>query len=179
MKNIFRTAIIAIALTTVGFTANAQQKGDMAAGANLVFGTGDNLSNFGVRAKFQYNILDPLRLEGSFTYFLPKEYGFGTTKLNMLDFSANAHWLFPVADRITVYPLAGLGVMGTKAKVDLDLGELGNYGGSASDTDFGVNIGGGVDFKIANATLLNVEAKYKIGGNWSRLLLSAGVAFQF
>lgn len=162
------------------FTANAQEKGDMAAGANVVFGSGDGLSNFGIGAKFQYNVTNPLRLEGSFTYFMPKEYGLGTTKLNMWDFSANAQWLFAVADKIKVYPLAGLGVLGTKAKVDLDMGELGDYGNhSASATEFGLNIGGGADFRIADATLLNIEAKYKIGSNWSRLMLSAGVAFRF
>jgi outer membrane protein X len=179
MKNIFKTAIVVIALTMVALSANAQQKGDMAAGANIVLGTGDDLTNFGIGAKFQYNVLDPLRLEGSFTYFLPKEYGLGTTKLNMWDISVNAHWIFPVAEKINLYPLAGLGIFGTKAKVDIDLGGLGKYGGSASDTDFGLNIGGGVDFKISQTVLLNVEAKYRISGEWSRLIASAGVAFMF
>jgi outer membrane protein X len=179
MKNIFKTAIVVIALTAIGFTANAQQKGDMAAGANIVLGTGDGLTNFGIGAKFQYNVIDPLRLEGSFTYFLPKEYGLGTAKLNMWDVSINAQWLFSVADKISLYPLAGLGILGTKAKVDLDMGEYGNYGASASATNFGLNIGGGVDFRVTESLLLNLEAKYRIGGDWSRFIASAGVAFQF
>jgi outer membrane protein X len=179
MKKLF-TAITVMALAALVATpAFAQQKGDKAAGANIVLGSGNGLSNFGLGAKFQYNVSDPIRLEGAFTYFMPKEYGFGTAKLSMWDFSVNGHWLFPASDKINVYPLAGLGVLGTKAKVDLDLGGFGNVGGSASTTEFGLNIGGGADFNIANATLLNVEAKYKIGGTWSRLLLSAGVAFQF
>jgi outer membrane protein X len=182
MKNIFKTAIVVIALALTVGTVNAQSKGDMAAGANVVLGTGDGLSNFGIGAKFQYNILDPLRLEGSFTYFMPKDYGYSLlaeAKLNMWDISVNAHWLFPVADKITVYPLAGLGIVGTSYKASVDMGEWGSYGGSASDSDFGLNLGGGVDFKISQAVALNVEAKYKIGGSWSRLIVSAGVAFQF
>jgi outer membrane protein X len=179
MKNIFKMAIVVIALTLTVVTANAQQKGDMAAGANFVLGTGDDVTNFGIGAKFQYNVLDPLRLEGSFSYFLPKEYAAGMMKLNMWDISVNAHWLFSIGDKFSLYPLAGLGIFGTKAKVEMDLGELGNYDTSASDTSFGANIGGGVDFRVTESLILNLEAKYRIGGDWSRLLASAGVAFLF
>jgi outer membrane protein X len=106
MKSIFRkVAVMAIAVFTMSVAANAQEKGDMAVGGNLVLGSGDSFTNYGIGAKFQYNVTNPLRLEGSFTYFLKKDY------LTMWDLSANAHWLFPVADKITVYPLAGLGIL--------------------------------------------------------------------
>jgi hypothetical protein len=65
-----------------------------------------------------------------FTYFLKKD------NLTMWDLSANAHWLFPIADKVTVYPLAGLGI--------LNYGS--SYGGySASSADIAFNLGGGVD----------------------------------
>ena len=175
MKNILfkKMAILAIAAVTMSVAVNAQTKGDMAAGGNLVIGMGDEFTNVGIGAKFQYNILDPLRLEGSFTFFLPKsEYG---VKQSMWDLSVNAHYLFPVADQITVYPLAGLGILGVKAKADL--GDFGTI--SASDSFFGFNIGGGVDFKLSETIILNAEMKYKIGDVWNRFLISAGVAFKF
>jgi outer membrane protein X len=176
MKKVFKkVAIVAIALVTMSVAANAQEKGDMAAGGNLVIGSGDSFTNIGIGAKFQYNVMDPLRLEGSFTYFLKKDY------LSMWDLSVNAHWLFPVADQITVYPLAGLGILGTSASVPtIDLGEWGSFGGgSASSSDIAFNLGGGIDYKLTDKLILNAELKYKICDTWDRLLISAGVAYKF
>jgi outer membrane protein X len=182
MKKVFRkVAIAAIAVLTMNVAAQAQEKGDMAAGANLVLGSGNSFTNFGIGAKFQYNILNPLRMEASFTYFLPKQVvaGFSEWKRSMWDFSVNAHYLFPVANKITLYPLAGLGFLGTKVSYESDLGELGNYSSSTSVSEFGFNLGGGIDLKLTEALILNAELKYKISGIWSRLLVSVGLAYKF
>ena len=164
MKSVFKKmAIVVIAVVTINVAAHAQEKGDMAVGGNLVFGSGDSYSNVGIGAKFQYNVTNPIRLEGSFTYFLEKDY------MSMWDLSVNGHYLIPVADQITVYPLAGLSMMGWK--VDYGLGNV-------SNSEFGVNLGGGCDFKLTDKLILNAELKYKIGGDWNRLLLSVGVAYK-
>jgi outer membrane protein X len=163
MKHFLQKAAIAAIAVTMSMAAVAQQKGDKAAGGNLVFGSGNSYSNIGIGAKFQYSVTDPIRLEGSFTYFLEKDY------VSMWDLSVNGHYLFPVADKVTVYPLAGLGILGTK--VDFGFG-------SSSDSNLGVNLGGGADFKLSDRVILNAELKYKTGDVWDRLLLSAGVAFK-
>jgi len=168
MKNIFKKVAIAAIALTVSVAAHAQSKGDMAVGGNLVLGTGNSYSNIGIGAKFQYNVTDPIRLEGSFTYFLKKDY------VTQWDFSVNGHYLFPVTDLITVYPLAGLGLYGTKWSIDWGLGNT-----SHSTSDICVNLGGGADYKLSDKLVLNAELKYKIVNNWSRLMLSAGVAFRF
>lgn len=164
-------AVIVIAVVTMSMTANAQEKGDMAVGANVVFSSGDSYSNIGISAKFQYNILNPIRLEGSFTYFLKKNY------ISMWDASVNAHYLFPLTDKITLYPLAGVGILGSKVNFSEETAM--RDGVSASSSEFGANIGGGIDFKLTDKFILNGEAKYKIGSTWNRLLLSAGVAYRF
>jgi outer membrane protein X len=168
MKKMFlkKAAIAAIAMFTISLTAVSQEKGDMAAGGNLVLGTGNSHTNIGIGAKFQYNVLTPLRLEGSFTYFLKKDY------VSMWDLSVNGHWLFPVGDNITVYPLAGLGLLGSS----VDLGWSG-LGSSTSDVAF--NLGGGVDLNLTDALFLNAELKYKISDYWDRLMLSVGVGYRF
>lgn len=165
--------IVAILCMTV--TVQAQNKGDMAAGVHFAFGTGDGFTNMGMGAKFQYNVIDKLRLEPSFTYFLKKD------NLSMWDISANVHYQFVLSDVVNLYPLAGLSVMGVKVSVpSVDLGEYGSYeGGSASDTEFGFNIGGGADFKVSDKITVNAELKYKIGGNWNRFIIGAGVAYRF
>jgi len=160
MKTVFfkRLAIAIIAVVAMSMAANAQQKGDMAVGGNLVFGSGSSYSNVGIGPKFQYNITDPIRLEGSYTYFLKK------SGWSMWDISVNAHYLFPVTDEITVYPLAGIGVIGANA---------------GNDNEFGLNLGGGIDYKLTGNLFLNGELKYRIGDDWNRLLISAGIAYRF
>ncbi|MDR0395440.1 MAG: porin family protein [Tannerella sp.] len=172
MKNVFlkRVAVTMIAVLTMSVAAQAQEKGDMAVGANLVLGSGDSFTNYGVGAKFQYNVLNPLRLEGSFTYFLKKDY---TT---MWDLSVNGHWLFPIADKITVYPLAGVGIL--NYGYDFDLGGWG-VKASGSTSDFAFNLGGGIDLKLTDQLIFNAEVKYKISDVWDRLLVSAGIAYKF
>ncbi|MDR1372753.1 MAG: porin family protein [Dysgonamonadaceae bacterium] len=171
MKTIFRkTAIIAIALVTMSAATSAQGKGDMAAGGNLVLGTGDSFTNFGIGGKFQYNVTHPVRLEGSFTCFMKKDY------ITMWDLSVNGHWLFPVHNRMTVYPLTGLGILNHGYDNSVNLGGPGSRG---SKSDFAFNLGGGVDCRMTDNLVFNAELKYKISDVWSRFLISAGLAYRF
>lgn len=153
--------------------ASAQEKGDMAAGIQVAYGTGDGFSNLGIGARFQWNVINKLRLEPSFNYFLKKD------NIGMWDINANVHYQFPLGKIVSLYPLAGLSVMGVKVSIpEVDLGEYGSYGGSASDTKFGFNIGAGADFNLSKRLLLNTEIKYRIG-NWNRFIASIGVGYKF
>ena len=176
MKNFFKTAIAVIAIATISFSANAQEKGDMAAGAKFVYGSVDGYGITGFGAKFQYNVMDPLRLDASFTYFLPKKVGLSglaETKTSWWDASVNAHWLFRLGQKVNVYPLAGLGILGVSSKAEV-LGISANN----SASNFGFNIGGGIDFFLSESMFLNAEAKYMMAeGNM--LMLSAGIGFAF
>ena len=173
MKKIMKMFAISMMVAIMSVVAvNAQSKGDMAVGGNLAIGMGDDITNFGIGGKFQYNVIDPLRLEGSLTFFLPKSYGYGDNyKLSMWNFDMNAHYLFPVANQVTIYPLGGLGVQGWKSKIK------GN--GSHSDTDLVINFGGGVDIKLTNQLVLNGELKYRVGSDFDRFIISAGIAYKF
>jgi len=182
MNIFFKMAITAIAAVTISVAAQAQQKGDMAAGGHLAIGMGDEITNVGVGGKFQYNVTDPIRLEGSLTFFLPKKYGISgiaETKVSFWDLSVNGHYLFAVSDPITVYPLAGLGIQGWKSKTDVS-GYGGGYGGGTfTGSDVCFNIGGGIDFKLSDQLFVNGELKYKISGDWNRFIISAGVTYKF
>jgi outer membrane protein X len=55
----------------------------------------------------------------------------------------------------------------------------GAYEASASTTNFGFNLGGGIDFALSEKLVLNGQLKYMLASDWSRLILSAGVAYKF
>lgn len=154
-------------MTIVAVTANAQQKGDMSVGVKMAYLTDSGYDPFGVGVKFQYNALDQLRLEPSFTYFMPRKIvGVNT---NAMEFSANAHWLFMAGERVNIYPLAGIGIVIARA----------SYAGeSGSNTQAAFNFGGGADFFVSQKTFVNVEAKFMIGKGTS-FIPSAGVGFMF
>ena len=167
-----KVAIVAIAVVTMSLAVNAQEQGDMAVGANLVLGYNSDFTDFGVGGKFLYNVSDAIRLEGAVTFFLPKDY-FGV-KLSFWDLSVNGHYLLPVSDKFTLYPLVGLGIQGWKLKVS-------ESGISVSDTgsDLCFNLGGGFDYKLTDQLFLNCELKYRIVEDWNRLVISAGITYKF
>jgi len=175
MKTVFlrRMAIIGIAVLAMSVSTAAQKKGDMDAGANLLFGTTSGYSNVGLGAKFRYNVTNPIRLAGEFDYFLKKNY------INFWDFSVYGNYLFPVAPKFVVYPSVGLGVVGSTVHVpDIDLFGEKVGGGSVSGSDFAISLGGGADYELSPNLTLNGELRYKtLSGGWFNILV--GVAYRF
>jgi len=146
----------------------SHQQGDMAVGGNLILGAGQSYSHFGIGAKFLYNVTAPIRLAGEFDYF-PKQ-----NLMSWWDLSVYGHYLFPVADKIALYPSVGLGMVGVS--VNLNLGPYGNY--SESTSDFAFSLGGGGDYELSSKLMLNLEVRCKII-NSTRINIAAGVAYKF
>lgn len=170
MKRFFIIALVAF----IGMSVQAQSvKGDMAAGVNVAYGTKDGFSNFGIGAKFQYNLSDAIRIEPSATYFFKKDY----TK--MWDANVNIHYLFNVAEKFTVYPLAGVSLVGVKAEVDHDFGVMDFGEVSASETKFGANLGGGAQYWLTESFALNFEVKYQLVSDFDRPVFSLGGVVKF
>ena len=170
MKRFFIIALVVF----IGMSVQAQNvKGDMAAGVNVAYGTKDGFSNFGIGAKFQYNLSDAIRIEPSATYFFKKDY----TK--MWDANVNIHYLFNVAEKFTVYPLAGVSLVGVKAEVDLDFGVMDFGEVSASETKFGANLGGGAQYWLTESFALNFEVKYQLVSDFDRPVFSLGGVVKF
>lgn len=169
--DLFRRIMFITVVVLAASTANAQEKGDMGVGVNLAYGTKSGYSNLGIGAKFQYNIIGKIRIEPSATYFLKKDY------VSMWDINANVHYLFGINEKIRIYPLAGLAVLG----VSYDWGDLGDWGVKASNssTNFGINLGAGGEYLITEKIALNLELKYQIVSDWNRLIFLLGVAYKF
>ena len=136
------------------------QKGIQAAGVHLSYGT--EIESFGIGVKYQYNITDNIRLEPSMNYF------FENNGVDMFDLNANAHYLFPMASNIRVYPLAGLTFSSWDAGKGID-----------NVTRLGVNLGGGAEFDIADNLMLNFELKYQFVSDLDQAVFIVGIAYMF
>ena len=144
------------------------QAGDKALGAQLVFGSETNSIGFGVKG--QYYFTDHIRGEGSFDYFLKNK------GISMWDINANVHYLFDVANKVKVYPLAGLGYTNWSYKYEYP----GHSVIEGSDGRLAINLGGGAEYELTKDLSVNAELKYQIvSNNYSQLVLGVGVAYKF
>ena len=141
------------------------QKGIQAAGVNLSYGT--EIESFGIGLKYQYNITDNIRLEPSMNYF------FESNDIDQFDINANAHYLFPMASNVRVYPLAGL----TFARWSFPQLIGGKFSNDA--TRLGINIGGGAEMDITDKLMLNFELKYQFVSDLNQAMFNVGIAYMF
>lgn len=142
------------------------QKGESAIGFNLNYGDDTNL---GLGIKYRYSFTDNWRIEPAFNYYFKHDY------LSMWDLGANVHYLFPVAPQVSLYPLGGVSYSCATAH----LASWGEGWHNVHDGNIGINLGGGVDFKVAPTVKLNLELKYQIVDSRNQLILSAGASFAF
>ncbi|WP_297328842.1 porin family protein [uncultured Bacteroides sp.] len=148
------------------FATSYAQKGESALGLNLNYG---NDTKIGMGVKYRYGLTDQLRLEPAFNYYFKHDY------VSMWDLGANLHYLFPVAKQISVYPLAGIGYAQAKGYVS----DIVDGADDVTEGKIAINLGAGVDFKVASNTVIDLELKYQIIDSYNQLVLSAGVAFTF
>ncbi len=167
--------VISLFYTTTIF---AQQKGEMAVGLNLNYGTNSTLSNFGLGVKFQWNVINNLRLEPSFNYYFGKD--LIVARYNMWDANINVHYLFLLGKkkRFMIYPLAGIGLFGTSVKYKGEYAEF-IEGKSVSESDFAFNVGGGAEYLLTEKFSVGAEIKYQIVSGWNRPVFTLGAAYRF
>ena len=176
-------SLLIMALFFISTSVFAQQKGEMSVGLNLNYGTNSTLSNFGLGAKFQWTIINNLRLEPSFNYYFGKNFDF--VKYNMWDAGINAHYLFSVGSekRFVLYPLAGIGLLGMSVDYKGEFEKIYDqevYGkGSYSSSEFAFNIGGGAEYLLTDKISIGAEIKYQIVSGWNRPVFTLGATYKF
>jgi outer membrane protein X len=196
MKKVLMVA--AMMLLSAG--AFAQEVGKMAAGVQASYGMHKDYKNFGIGAKFQYNITDRFRGEASGNYFFKKDY------VSMWDINANVHYVFPLTAKLNAYPLVGLTVMGAKfnasdiyddllaqtaaalgmtvaqyreycAQYGIDLPSGSDF--EENETKLGFNAGVGIEYLFSDTLKGFFEFKYQFVKDLDRPVISAGVAYIF
>ncbi|PZD77103.1 outer membrane protein [Mesonia sp. K7] len=155
-------------LISFGIAFSAQAQKETHIGAMLAYGS--EIENIGIGVNAEFPMMENLSISPSFIYYFPKEeYGL---KVNWFEVNANANYYFVNQENMGVYALGGLNY--SSVKVSYDDAWLGNY--SASDGRFGLNLGGGVNFKIGGKITPFAELKYVIIEE-GQLVAGAGVKF--
>ncbi|MGM9845103.1 MAG: outer membrane beta-barrel protein [Muribaculaceae bacterium] len=201
----FLFAISIAAAATLG--AAAIETGDMAAGLNLgvapCLESGASVTNFGIGARFQYNVAAPVRLEANFNYWLKSK------GCDVIDLAVNAHYLINLSDKLRVYPIAGVGFAHLGGGGSFDAGDL-DYGdfdyddifdylsrgrggwddifgdiedaadaGGTSANKFMFNVGAGIEYDITSKIAVSAEIKYQYIQYFNRLPINIGVTYRF
>ena len=172
--------LVMIAIFAAGSMQAQTEKGDMAIGVNITPAFGDGWSTVGIGVKYQYNIIDHLRMEPNVNYYFKKDY------TSVWDLGVNFHWLFNVIENLHLYPIAGIGVAGASFDIegayDDVLGEdFGDYmeGSNTSITRFAFNLGAGVEYMFTDNISANFEYKRRISSDLGQNLISIGVGYHF
>jgi len=192
MKNIFfKVAIIIIVMVTMSIAANAQEKGDMAVGTYLAFGTGWEYRNGGIGAKFLYNASNRIRFAAEIDSWRKIKDTFNP--ISVYNINAYAHLLPSNRDKRTViYPFIGIGRETRKISVSIVMDD--KHISSITHHNTALLLGGGMDYKLTSKLILNTELRLhqirffggKIGENHrliqsinSSLNLAVGLAYKF
>lgn len=175
--------ILSLVLCMAGIFAANAEAGQMAVGGNIgaapCLEKGDAPTNFGLTAKFQYGLTEKIRLEADM------EYWFKNKGWSVFDITANAHYLFNIADKITVYPLAGIGFAHLGGETfyyplyDQDGNPAGEIKSTNSADKFVFNIGAGAEYALTDHLSVGFELKYQYISKFSRFPIQLGVAYRF
>ncbi|MEL7834726.1 hypothetical protein [Fodinibius sp. Rm-B-1B1-1] len=128
------------------------------AGGGLAFGS--EVEAIGIQAGAVYGFTDEINGAADFIIFFPDNY-------DWWELNVNGHYNFMAEDGVRLYGLAGLNY----ANLSVDLGQF----GSTSDSEIGLNLGGGAEYGLDFANLYG-ELKYVLG-NADQLGISAGLRF--
>lgn len=138
----------------------------ISAGGGLSFGS--EIETVGLNLRGGYVIENQFNVGMDFNFFAPKKSG--PAKVGWVGVNVNAAYWFQATDELTLYPLVGLNISSIRATA--------NYLGATSSnrqTEIGLNLGGGVMYKIDNIAPF-IEGKYVVS-EFDQAVFSLGVLF--
>ena len=173
--NNFRFLVSAVALC-ISLTVVAQQKGNFAAGLNLLPGLYPNNGiGIGIAPNVLYNVTDQIRFAGELGFSIGKQdIELTTMTVSINDFSVYGHYLIS-QETWAFYPLVGFGMFRTKGEAT----ELG-VTVSHSEKSSVFTLGAGIDgfFQKTPNLMFRVEFRLKIHGD-THLIVAPGLTYRF
>lgn len=163
--------LLLFVMATTMMMANAES-GEWAVGGQVVYGTKAETAGIGPHVKYCFTDAFRANLSGNY-YF--KHHG-----VNAFDVNLEANYLFDLGEKVRLYPLAGvvLGIWHADG-VDVSYGGM-NFGvDGKTDSKFGGNVGGGIDYLISDHFGLNAEVKYQFISHASQMVFGIGASYRF
>lgn len=164
--------LLLVACAAISFGAFAQvDKGERA--VVIEGGVKSNPGRFMLGAQGRYNLADHVRIAPEALFVFPKD------KVTGLDINVNLHYVFDLRDvtpDLYIYPLAGLSMQNYRHSGHTL--PTGKKEGAVSSTNWGFNLGAGLDYNITSSTFLNLEMKYTFSdGDCFNVLIGYGIKF--
>ena len=154
--------------------SNGSQYENEGLSSGVEFAYAGKMEAFGLGVRLLYGINENIRLDLSDHYYFKKEYKY------LDDLNLNVHYLFDVADNLQLYPLAGVTLLLWKVEFDDYNFQTDTwFKNSFSDSKFGANLGGGVQYALTDQLMLNGEVKFQLISDTNQLVLSAGLIYKF
>jgi outer membrane protein X len=168
MKKILLLFVMATAM----LMANAES-GEWEVGGQVVYGTEAETAGIGLHVK---NCLTD-----AFRVTLSSNYYFKHSGVSAFDVNLEGNYLFNVGEKVRVYPLAGV-CLGIWHADDIDVMSYGGQGvhvDGQTDSKFGANLGGGIDYLLSDHLSLNAEVKYQIISHADQVVFGIGASYRF
>ena len=137
--------------------------GQLSVGGGGAYSTSNE--NLGVQVRGMYRLNDQLRPSINFTYYID---GAGSTTIT--EFNAHLQYLGVRKEQFNIYGLVGINAFRVKIQDSTDTDRI---------NDIGLDVGGGIDFKLSDKLSGLVEAKYDFSENVNQWVISLGVLRTF
>ncbi|MEM9857376.1 MAG: outer membrane beta-barrel protein [Bacteroidota bacterium] len=182
--------LLIIFLISISVNAISQVAGKIRAFGGFALGTeaginndGSSSAQLGFTLGGEYFVTDQISAAPSYTYFFKSEIGSdNSVKFSAVNLDGRYYKEF---NAVTLYGLFGIAIVRSKVELPPRIVSVGGGGTTVTtftdgetitDSDAGLNFGGGVIIPFADRLGFNGQIKYQTPGN-GQLVLNAGVVF--
>jgi len=163
MKKILLLTLMAVT-AVMGLRA---EEGDFSVAPQVTFGT--KSTQIGVGLQIQFEPTDRWRVAPDLLYYIKNK------GRSAYDFNINVHYLFPLSERFSAYPLAGISYVNVRQDgIDED-GKKTTY----KNDYLGANLGGGVQYKLQDYLYIFAEERFQVLKRNSQSVTALGVRLTF
>lgn len=173
MKRIIQVVCIIVGLFFATYSSGFAQddvietKSSLDVGVGLAYGM--QIESLGINANAYYPISNKLSAGGGLTYFFPQDTPGATRSWFAINF--NGQYLLHSKENLNIYGLAGLNIL--IQSINFEDNQLEDV----SESELGLNLGGGVEYGINFADLFGELKVAGIGGDADQLVISGGLRF--
>jgi outer membrane protein X len=146
---------------------------------------GSQIENAGINLRGFYNMSEQFRFGSNFTFFLSNTspYINGEVTTRIWEFNVDAHYIYPVSDRVSLYPFGGVNITGVSWNhyyyqtyyPVFQKPYTQRVENNGNSTEPGLNLGAGFQFNLGSAAPY-LEFKYVIS-DYDQAVIGFGIHF--